>query len=103
MLSSTTHSDPSFGSIKKRDFAGECLNASVDGADVLPAKGAVSCITVSSTKCICMTVVGFASLNELLASTGAGFEHPQQWRCFSTWNRLNVYIQFVTCKVDPTC
>lgn len=48
--------------------------------------------SVSLTKYICMTVVGFAPLNELPAYTGAGFEPPQLWRYFSTRNRLNETI-----------
>lgn len=72
----------SFGSVKKMDFAGERLNASVDGADSLRAKGAASCITVSLTKYICMTMGGFAPLYELLACNWGWIEHPQPRRLF---------------------
>lgn len=69
------------------DFARECFNASgVDSADILCAKGAMSSITVSLTKNMCVTVVGFAPCNDI---AGAGFEHSQPWRCFNTCNRLN--------------
>lgn len=48
--------------------------------------------SVSLTKYICVTAVGFAPLNELPVCTGAGLGHPQPWRYFSTWNRFNEYI-----------